>query len=80
MAMDRNRTFNRQPTALDLAAMRALDTPELNDLSELTSALQAMTAFAWHSLRGRAFFNPARLENLGRTVTAMRTARSLAGH
>lgn len=80
MAMDRDGMFNRQPTALDLAAMRALETPELNDLSELTSALRAVTAFAWHSLRGRAFFNPGRLGSLGRTVTEMRATRPLAGH
>lgn len=79
MAHDRNGTFNPRTTALDLAAMRALATPEINDLSELTSSLKALTSFAWHSFGERAIINPGLLGSLGRAVTAMRTARSFAG-
>ncbi|TCR64732.1 hypothetical protein [Bosea sp. BK604] len=79
MAHDRNGTFNARTTALDLAAMRALATPEINDLSELTSSLKRLTSFAWRSFGERAVINPGLLGNLGRAVTTMRTARSFAG-
>lgn len=75
MAIERDFASNRQATALDLAAMRALQTPDINDFSEVTTSLRALTAFAWRSLGARAAINPSLLGSLGRAVTDMRTDR-----